>query len=359
MLNDYYMVGEDICNSQINNSPSKMMFSFGKAERFPLKVQTEFKPPLIIKSLPRIKKKTHLRGVSLGYGKRFDISTLCPLSPMGFYSNRSDFDQNNPHSPRFSFGAGREQVPNGSFITKDNGVPGVGNYSLVRKFGAEAPRVSMKGSRSKEIEEKYITPGPGPIYDVANKPLRNLVNSRFKNCRSVDFGKVSPRFKRSSMEGPSPVDYQKLENFGGFHVESRYRNHNGLSIPRSVRYRGNVFGTINSNPGPGAYQVFSEFGIYGRCSLDADRYKRRKFRLLSPIKLKTDDNRTNNNLDTSKTSRKSKRQLMINYSEVYNKNSALSLLNDRFNKRNSLQKLKDIVDKDSKILYANNSESKK
>lgn len=91
---------QDVRNNPINNSTSKMLFSFPKDKRF--HDQDRMDPPFY--NLPDIKDK---RSTSLGFGLkiRFQDSRVIP-SP-NRYNINGDFDRTNSKMG-FSFGVGRD-----------------------------------------------------------------------------------------------------------------------------------------------------------------------------------------------------------------------------------------------------------
>ena len=61
--------GEPICNSPLNHSKSKYMYSFGRAQRFP-KISNAFSGQFFY-NLPSMKMK---RSTSIGYGTKYDFT---------------------------------------------------------------------------------------------------------------------------------------------------------------------------------------------------------------------------------------------------------------------------------------------
>ena len=62
--------GEPICNSPLNHSKSKYMYSFGKAQRFP-PINNSFGSVYKFYNLPSVRTK---RSTSIGYGTKYDFT---------------------------------------------------------------------------------------------------------------------------------------------------------------------------------------------------------------------------------------------------------------------------------------------
>ena len=61
--------GEPICNSPLNHSKSKFMYSFGKAQRFPL--ISRYYEGSFFYNLPSMRMT---RSTSIGYGTKYDFT---------------------------------------------------------------------------------------------------------------------------------------------------------------------------------------------------------------------------------------------------------------------------------------------
>lgn len=248
------ITGQAICNSCLNRSKSKAMFSFSKAERFP-------KRPLMscateaIYTLPEVKSK---RFTTMGYGTKYDFTKDAKSKSPVFYDYISSFDMNHPGAKRFTFGIGRERM----LKEYDKNVPGPGKYTTFKPFGYDAPKFTIKGGgiRSSTNAKNDGVPGPGtykPILYI--NPQGKFQNSKYRNVSSIDFGKNScKRFTYGNLPGPSPQDYPQKQLMGKV-FESRFRSYGGITISGRTK---NIDSRDNY-PGPGAYVSFSEFGIYG------------------------------------------------------------------------------------------------
>lgn len=91
---------EDIRNNPMNNSTSKMLFSFPKDQRF--HTEQRLDPPFY--TLPDIKDK---RSTSLGFGIKTCFEDLRVIPSPNKYTINGDFDKMRSKIG-FSFGVGRD-----------------------------------------------------------------------------------------------------------------------------------------------------------------------------------------------------------------------------------------------------------
>ncbi len=91
--------GETISKSPLNNSPSKMMYSFPKTQRFFYQKRPVCDQMYICSD---IKQK---RSTSFGYGSKYDFTKSKNTAP--YYNMPTDFDTKKPHLPSFTFGISR------------------------------------------------------------------------------------------------------------------------------------------------------------------------------------------------------------------------------------------------------------
>ena len=243
--------GEPICNSPLNHSKSKYMYSFGRAERFPSISRSYFGSNFY--NLPSMRMK---RSTSIGYGTKYDFTrdekSKCPV----FYNFKSDFDQKNPAGPRYSFGLGRDRM----YRNFDNSCPGPAKYNITKPFGKDGIKYTMriKYNRSNSTENIW-SPGPAAYSTVTKiNPNGTYIVSKNENVHPVEFSKdKSERFNYHYEITPGPSDYKKRSLFGQI-FESRFRSTNGITM----RSKFKITDSRDCYPGPGAYKFFSEFGIY-------------------------------------------------------------------------------------------------
>lgn len=250
--------GQQISNSPLNHSKTKQMFSFGKAERFP-KIRNSGVTDNFY-NLPEVRMT---RFTTLGKGNKSDFTAGSKGKSPVFYEPKSDFDQLHPHSPRYTFGLGRDKFEKvyceGTKMNNPN-VPGPGKYSYLKPFGSDAVKFSIKGKhRSKSVEMKSNFPGPGQYKEMIQINQRGkFPSSRFENVHEVNFGAdKSRRFVYNYNKNPGPSDYEKKPLFG-FIFDSRFKS----SLPKSISFKWKNIDSRSNYPGPGQYRAFSEFGIY-------------------------------------------------------------------------------------------------
>jgi len=243
--------GEPICNSPLNHSKSKFMYSFGRARRFPS--LGKIYEGSFFYNLPEVRMK---RATSIGYGNKYDFTNDAKSKSPVFYNFKSDFDQKNPAGPQYSFGLGRDRM----YKSSDLIGPGPAKYNTMKPFGRDGIKYSMriKYNRSSSTDN-FGSPGPG-AYSVITKinPDGLYTVSKYENVHPVEFCKdKTKRFNYQYEKTPGPSDYTKGSMFGKIY-DSRFRSTNGISM----RPKFKVYDSRDHYPGPGAYKFFSEFGIY-------------------------------------------------------------------------------------------------
>lgn len=188
--------GEVISKSPLNNSSSKMMYSFPKAERF-TRLNKIYNDNLY--NLPNLKSN---RSTSFGYGTKYDFTqTRKPKPP--YYDIPAIIDAKKPHSPAYTFGISREYYSkvfskNGKII--DKGIPGPGKYDFLKPFGSDAYKFSLTSRREvKDMKTKSNIPGPGEYKQLKISPSGKYPVSSFRNTASVPWASSkSQRFRLKS-----------------------------------------------------------------------------------------------------------------------------------------------------------------
>ena len=181
----------EISRSPINQSTSKQMYSFSKADRFPpLKTKGYCD---IFYNLPSV---TMTRFASLGKGTKSDFTKTAKDQNAKFYAVKRDFDLDNLQGPKFSFGICREKYAKVYYETNkmlDKNVPGPGKYNYLKAFGYDAPKFSMRerehASSSRNKGKISDNSGPGqypPVITINNKGKYPI--SRIANITLSDFG---------------------------------------------------------------------------------------------------------------------------------------------------------------------------
>lgn len=256
------IIGTQISKSCLNHSLSKAMYSFGKAERFPKKILRGCGSQAIY-DLPSINTK---RATTFGFGNKYDFTSDFKGKCLKFYDHKSDFDQGHPFAPRYSFGVGREKI----LRAKINDYPGPGSYNANKSFGSDGIKVSMKGSGNRSLViKKGKMPSPDQYKTIEMNPKGVYILSKYRNVSSIKFGKVEEEKKKSKKEegedegkgdptGPSPATYNKKQLMGTI-FNSKYRSYAPITMAGKYKHPKQSGGV----PGPGSYNIFSEFGMYG------------------------------------------------------------------------------------------------
>lgn len=105
----------------------------------------------------------------------------------------SDFDQKNSHLPQYTFGIGRNHYNKVYYETNkmiDKSIPGPGLYNVLKSFGSDGFKYSIRGKGNENIMEntKMIVPGPGEYAYVATSLSGKYPISKFKNTTNIIWG---------------------------------------------------------------------------------------------------------------------------------------------------------------------------
>jgi hypothetical protein len=177
---------EQIVHHVENTSPTKFMYSFGRAERFPPLKRTGKSDRFY--TLPSVRMN---RTAGFGFGKKSDF-TKRSNSHTEFVHIKRDFDEGNQRGVKYSFGLGRDHftkqiVP--GYRNIDKNVPGPGLYKVRKDFGSDALKFSMYeicGNRG-WTNKNMNNPAPGtykPVVEINPKgkyPVSNISNMLVSN----------------------------------------------------------------------------------------------------------------------------------------------------------------------------------
>ena len=245
----------------INTSTSKQMYKFGKEKRF----QNYAKPyDAFFYDLPSVRETFT---TSLGKGKKYDFfKNVLRGKTHRYYDIPREFDLSRKNTPQYSFGKGRD-ICKKPELKIDTGTPGVGSYNLRKNLGDDALKFSIFGRewahRKISPSNAFITPGPGQYEEsLKTNSSGNYISSLYGNTWKIRFAGPQ-RFKHPIINTPGPGTYQMKTMFNrtGFHYTSRYNSM--IAKTMSDRPR-NFYAPIkkSSTPGPGSYDVFSDFCGY-------------------------------------------------------------------------------------------------
>lgn len=250
---------EQIVHHVENASPTKFMYSFGKAPRFkPInkkgKCDTFYE-------LPSCKMS---RTCSMGFGIKSDF-TKDNYRGTEYISIKRDFDKGNQRGLKYSFGLSRDkfakQVCPG-YANLDKNVPGPAKYNVIKTTGSESPYYTLhiKCGYDKWVNRKMNNPGPGtyePVVRINSEGKYPL--SKISNIKANNFGIAKEdRWRGYKGNGvPGPNAYKADKTLMGDIYNSKYQSGPLITMASHLP----KFGYKNDYPGPGYYLKFSEFGI--------------------------------------------------------------------------------------------------
>jgi hypothetical protein len=241
-----------------------MLYSFPHAQRFS---SNSANPTLNVPYYEVGGLRKPVQTCSLGKGTKYDFTknNKDVPAPNAYFPRNLSISANLNSKRGYSFGVARELAPqNGIFHVSKYGAPrpGPGAYTpLLPKCGQT---VTFRIKTGKQNSENSNT-GPGK-YEVGSTfvPAKPIFNSRFRSTKSTKFAPLRDVANRRSKVTlpPQPdlaCDLTHQINPSGTFYNSKY--HNSLcrlfgKAERNVQPRG------ANLPGPGNYQMPSEFGIY-------------------------------------------------------------------------------------------------
>ena len=177
---------EQIVNHVENASPTKFMYSFSRAERFP-KINRTGKSDTFY-TLPSV---TMRRKAGFGYGHKSDFTRNKSMNTE-FISIKRDFDQGNQRGFKYSFGLGRDSFTKAycpGYKNIDKNVPGPGKYNVIKELGSDAPKYTLHSICGERgwINKNMNNPGPGsyqPVVRINSEgkyPVSNISNIKANN----------------------------------------------------------------------------------------------------------------------------------------------------------------------------------
>jgi hypothetical protein len=134
---------------------------------------------------------TMKRSTTLGKGSKYDFTKEAKHKNSQFYDLGSDFDQKNAHSPKWTFGISRshyDKVYYESSKMIDKNIPGPGLYDILKPFGKEGYKFTMRGKSNEDKGEKtkkLIVPGPGEYTYVSTSMTGKYPLSKYKNTTNI------------------------------------------------------------------------------------------------------------------------------------------------------------------------------
>lgn len=224
--------GDAISKSPLNNSKSKYLFSFGKAQRFSDPAKK------VDHQMYDISKWRNPRTTNFGYGTKYDFTKENKDKCQVFYNISKDFDPKTSEAPAYSMGLGRASFDKMYYETNkmiDKSIPGPGIYNVLKPFGHESSKFSLSFRYDdKGIKSKSKDPGPGAYNVGGMNESGEYPNSNMKNAPSICFGNnKDKRFKYdTSSKSPGPGNYEVkwLIDGKGFNYVSKFRSSGSPSI---------------------------------------------------------------------------------------------------------------------------------
>lgn len=186
--------GDSIAKSPLNNSKSKYLFSFWKADRFSdPKKKTDH--PFYDVSMWRWNRST-----TLGKWTKYDFTKENKDKCQNFYNVSKDFNPKTSDAPSYTFGVEREKFKNVYYETNkmiDKSIPGPWIYTITKPFWHWSPKFSLSfRQEDKGIKAKSKEPGPWEYKIIGINPNWNYPNSNFVNTPNITFwANKSARFK--------------------------------------------------------------------------------------------------------------------------------------------------------------------
>ena len=277
---------EQIVNHLENNSPTKFMYSFGKAPRFP-SLKHSGKSDMFY-NLPSMKSA---RATSLGIGLKYDFTKK--KQGTEFISIKRYFDKGNQPGVKYTFGMSRDKFRKAfcpGFKNIDRDIPGPGKYNLFREPGEDSPSYSIheKCGSNSFINKLMKNPGPGeysPLLSINSEGKYPI--SKISNVNSTNFGSnKTKRFFYKINNLPGPGSY-RIKGLMGVNFNSKYKSVKLISMHKKLKKKD----ARDNYPGPGAYSSFSEFSGASNPQVDKtiSTIKFKNSIKLSPIKKKEND----------------------------------------------------------------------
>lgn len=257
-----------ICNSPLNKSHSKQLFSFPKSSRFSHLQKSNCE--LAFYDLPSVQMK---RTAGFGYGHKYDFTKdFVQRAPApNAYSLKSEFSGSAEAKARgISFGLGREALKTGGILdNKQKTAPGPGAYDLRSSLSNIAFTLRPKTVNSEAYSTALKSPGPGTYPNIPSiNDKGKYFNSKFKSSGASLFNprtsdRFGPNFSKAR-QVPGPGHYQPKTDItpDGNYFVSNFKSSNCRSFSHSIRKAETAGQTSHITPGPGTYRLPSEFGYY-------------------------------------------------------------------------------------------------
>ncbi|EAR85445.1 sperm-tail PG-rich repeat protein (macronuclear) [Tetrahymena thermophila SB210] len=253
--------GFQICNSPLNNSKSKQMYSFPKETRF--KNNANSQSANVFYDLPSMRMT---RSTAIGYGSKYDFTKQNTRTPApNAYEQKMNTIQQ-VERKGWSFGLSRENMAktSGPLGQLNLFSPGPGTYQVPSALSKQAFTLRQRTASPDAKNTNLKSPGPGAYASLpAIKEDGKYFLSKYKSSGCISFSpSSSQRFPKSSADQtPGPGTYKPIVSINpdGRYFVSKFKSSNSRSFTHSKRITN---GVSQFTPGPGSYRLPSEFGYY-------------------------------------------------------------------------------------------------
>ncbi|KAL4443097.1 hypothetical protein ABPG74_002164 [Tetrahymena malaccensis] len=275
--------GFQICNSPLNNSKSKQMYSFPKETRF--KNNANSQSANVFYDLPSMRMT---RSTAIGYGSKYDFTKQNTRTPApNAYEQKMNTIQQ-AERKGWSFGLSRENMAktSGPLGQLNLFSPGPGTYQVPSALSRQAFTLRQRTASPDAKNTNLKSPGPGAyaslpaikedgkyflskykrqiFYSVFDQLFTNLIFFQMMHSSGcISFSpSSSQRFPKSSADQtPGPGTYKPIVSINpdGKYFVSKFKSSNSRSFTHSKRITN---GVSQFTPGPGSYRLPSEFGYY-------------------------------------------------------------------------------------------------
>lgn len=262
-----------IHDSPLNLSPSKQLYSFSRSKRFNDKTSQS----LCGQAFYDVSNKIYQghQGTGIGCGNKYDFtkhSKNVP-APNEYKPQNLTISESVGKKHGYTFGVSREMFKQSEMVFHlKNAATIPGPDAYFPKIQKTQACVTMK-SRIVKPENKAASIGPGQyVIPPAFQTDKPLFNSRHKNTKGIRFppiGKIDSgkENKNATAEqndsivgtGELSKDTKFQMNGKGSYYNSKYHNTPASLFPKQSR---SMETKKAKDPGPGDYQMPSEFGIY-------------------------------------------------------------------------------------------------
>jgi len=248
-----------ICNSPLNNSRAKMLWSFPKNSKEIYVKKSDCNQAFY--DLPSVKAT---RTAGFGYGTKLDFTkSAINNPPPNSYEIKSDFTAK---KKGYSFGLSREamQISGGQFVGDKNS-PGPGAYDT-RETGKTKISFSFRPRTTTDsLTSPKFVPGPGAYPQLETlTPKGKYYVSKFKSSGATLIAPSrSKRFTELKPGYPGPGTYEPASAISkdGSYFVSKFQASLCRTFSHSMRKNASMT-NVATTPGPGSYKLPSDFGHY-------------------------------------------------------------------------------------------------